>query len=197
MAGKAICVVGAGPAGLACALRAKELGLRAATIDQADEIGGTVASYPRRKLVFTETIKLPKVGKFGKSEMLKEELVAEFERVLLEAEIEVHEGRRVVAAEGSLGAFSVRCELEGGLEEVHAGRAIVLAIGRRGTPRKLDVPGEHLPHVVYKLVDAEQYRHRRVLCVGGGDSAVEAANSLAMTAGFAATVESKVKPVSA
>ncbi len=177
-----VLIVGAGPAGIACAVKCVEQGLSYRLVEQY-ALGGSVMHYPRRKLVFTEAIKLPLVGRFGKREMFKEELVAEFERVVLEAKLEVREGRRVTKVEGELGRFTVTCEAGPGEEEVLRARALVLAIGRRGTPRKLDVPGEDQPHVVYRLQDAEQYRGRRVLVVGGGDSAVEAAVALAQVAG--------------
>jgi thioredoxin reductase/NAD-dependent dihydropyrimidine dehydrogenase PreA subunit len=176
-----VVIVGAGPAGIAAALECVHKKLTYVLLEQFS-LGGSVTHYPRRKLVFTEQIKLPIVGKFGKSEMLKEELVAEFERVCLEGGVTILEGRRVTGVEGNAGDFRVACAIEGG-EEVHRGRTVMLAIGRRGTPRKLGVPGEDLPHVVYRLMDAEQYRQRRVLCVGGGDSSVEAAVSLAGIAG--------------
>jgi thioredoxin reductase len=65
----------------------------------------------------------------------------------------------------------------------HLAANVLLAIGRRGTPRKLGVPGEELPKVVYRLIDPEQYRGQRVLVVGGGDSALEAAASIAEAGG--------------
>lgn len=172
-----VVIVGAGPAGIAAALECVNKKLSYVLLEQFT-LGGSVTHYPRRKLVFTEQIKLPIVGKFGKSEMLKEELVAEFERVCLEGGVTILEGRRVTGVEGHAGDFRVVCATENG-EEVHRGRTVMLAIGRRGTPRRLGVPGEDLPHVVYRLMDPEQYRQRRVLCVGGGDSSVEAAVSLA------------------
>ena len=176
-----VVIVGAGPAGISAALECVNKKLTYVLLEQFS-LGGSVTHYPRRKLVFTEQIDLPIVGKFGKSEMLKEELVAEFERVCLEGGVTILEGRRVTGVEGSVGDFRVACMTEQG-EEVHRGRTVMLAIGRRGTPRKLGVPGEDLPHVVYRLMDPEQYRQRRVLCVGGGDSSVEAAVSLASIAG--------------
>ena len=176
-----VVIVGAGPAGIAAALECAHRKLSFVLLEQFT-LGGSVTHYPRRKLVFTEQIKLPIVGNFGKSEMLKEELVAEFERVCLAGGITILEGRRVTGVEGRAGDFRVVCATEGG-EEVHRGRTVVLSIGRRGTPRRLNVPGEDLPHIVYRLLDPEQYRHRKVLCVGGGDSSVEAAVSLAEVAG--------------
>lgn len=176
-----VLIVGAGPAGLAAAVACVDRGVSYRLIEQLG-LGGSVTHYPRRKVVFTEPIKLPIVGRFGKREMLKEELIAEMERVALTCGIEVLEGRRVTGVSGALGDFKVTAARDDGAEETFAARTVVLAIGRRGTPRRLEVPGEELPHVVYRLIDAEQYRGRRVLCVGGGDSAVEAAVALAAVA---------------
>jgi thioredoxin reductase (NADPH) len=176
-----VLIVGAGPAGIACAIKCIEQGLTFELLEQY-ALGGSVMHYPRRKLVFTEVIKLPLVGRFGKHEMLKEELVAEFERVVLAAGIQVREGHRVSQVTGEVGRFVVTAEAAGATKTFRA-KTIVLAVGRRGTPRKLECPGEDLPHVVYRLQDAEQYRHRAVLVVGGGDSAVEAAVALAQVAG--------------
>ncbi|MBL4847322.1 MAG: NAD(P)-binding domain-containing protein [Planctomycetes bacterium] len=176
-----VVIVGAGPAGIAAALECTHKKLTHVLLEQFS-LGGSVTHYPRRKLVHTERIKLPIVGNFGKTEMLKEELVAEFERVCLEGAVNLLEHRRVTGVEGSAGDFRVACAIDGG-EEIHRGRTVVLAIGRRGTPRRLGCPGEELSHVIYRLLDPEQFRQRRVLCVGGGDSSVEAAIALAGIAG--------------
>jgi thioredoxin reductase/ferredoxin len=177
-----VLIVGAGPAGISCALHCVEKGLTFRLLEQYI-LGGSVTHFPRRKLIFSEVIKLPIVGRFGKAEMLKEELIAEFERVVQTAKIDVLEQRRVKAVKGQMGNFRIEAEGPEGRTEVYRARTVVLSIGRRGTPRKLGAPGEELSHVVYRLLDAEQYRRRRVLVVGGGDSAVEAAVSISGVAG--------------
>jgi thioredoxin reductase/ferredoxin len=178
-----VLIVGGGPAGISCALKCKEQGLSFKILEQFT-MGGSVSHYPRRKLIHSEVVPLPLVGKFGKREMLKEEMIAEFERCLLEADISILEHRRVDDIQGRLGAFIVNAQGPDGLE-LHRARTVVLAIGRRGTPRRLLVPGEESQRVVYRLLEPEMYRHRKVLVVGGGDSAVEAAVSVSHMAGSA------------
>jgi thioredoxin reductase (NADPH) len=168
-----VLIVGAGPSGIAASLAAKERGLVYLTIEQ-DSLGGTVANFPRGKLVMTSPATLPIVGQFRFKETTKERLLSFWSRVASENQLRIHYKERLdsVQREGSL--FKVATS-----KGEYRAAAIVLAIGRRGTPRKLGVPGEELPKVAYRLVDPEQYRGKRVLVVGGGDSAVEAAVSLA------------------
>jgi thioredoxin reductase len=71
---------------------------------------------------------------------------------------------------------------------IYASRAVVLALGRTGTPRKLGVKGEELPKVMYRLVEADHYINKRILVVGGGDSAIEAAMGLAHQPGNQVTL---------
>ncbi len=167
-------VVGAGPAGLAAVLEAKRQGLSLRWIDREREPGGTVSRYPRRKLVLTRPLELPGYARSPATEYTKEQLVALWERV-------VHERRLPFEGRVELEGLS-RLENGGLSAETSAGRieaaAVCLAIGRRGTPRTLGVPGEELPKVAYRLEDAEAYRGREILVVGGGDSAIEAALAL-------------------
>jgi thioredoxin reductase/Pyruvate/2-oxoacid:ferredoxin oxidoreductase delta subunit len=168
-----VAIVGAGPAGIAAAVGARAAGLSFAVIEQ-DTVGGTIAHYPRQKLVMSETVPLPYYGPFGRRLMSKEELMAALGEVMTRARVRVHAGAKVVGIDGQRDDFVVRTT-RGDLRA----RRVVLAIGRRGSPRRMDVPGEDLPKVAYRLIDPTQYQGRRVLVVGGGDSALEAAIMLA------------------
>jgi thioredoxin reductase/Pyruvate/2-oxoacid:ferredoxin oxidoreductase delta subunit len=168
-----VCVVGAGPGGLATALGLHAAGLSYRLLEQ-DTLGGTVAHFPRRKVVMTERVELPLFGKFGKKRISKEELLEGFRRVIDRAGLVVDEGVKVLGVEGGDGAFTVRTS-----RGPVPARKVVLAIGRRGSPRKLGVPGEEREKVVYRLVDPGQYAGQAVLVVGAGDAGVEAACQLA------------------
>ncbi len=172
-----LCIVGAGPAGLAAALEAQRLGLSFVVLEQESGPGGTVAQYPRRKLVLTQPVELPLHGPLGggRTTFTKEELVTLWQEIARQHELPIHGGVTYVGCEPtSGGGYLVRTNHG----ELHA-RHVCLAIGRRGSPRKLGVSGEGLPKVAYSLLDARSYEGRRVLVVGGGDSAVEAALALA------------------
>ena len=167
-----VLIVGAGPAGLAASLAALEQRLRFVTVEQ-ESLGGTVAHYPRGKIVMSQASTLPVYGKIPSGEVSKETLLGVFGDVVRRTKLPVRYQERVEAVTREPGGFQVKTS-----RGSYATRAVVLAIGRRGTPAKLGVPGEDAPHVVYSLVDPEQYRGRSVLVVGGGDSAIEAALAL-------------------
>ena len=167
-----VIVIGAGPAGIAASLRARELGLRCVTLEQ-DTLGGTVAHYPRGKIVMTRPVHLPLYGKVQLRETSKESLLALWNGVIKKTSLTIRCGERVTSVAAEDGGLVVVTE-----QARYRARNVLLAIGRRGTPRRLGVPGEELPKVVYRLIDPEQYRGRRVLVVGGGDSALEAALAL-------------------
>jgi thioredoxin reductase/Pyruvate/2-oxoacid:ferredoxin oxidoreductase delta subunit len=168
-----VCVVGAGPAGLATALGLTHHGLSYRLLEQ-DSVGGTIAHFPRRKVVMTESVNLPFWGKFGKRQISKEELLETFQKVIHKAAIKVDEGVKVIGIEGQDGAFTVQTN-----RGLVRSRKVVLAIGRRGSPRKLGVPGEELAKVCYRLDDPDQYDGTKVLVVGAGDAGVEAACQVA------------------
>jgi thioredoxin reductase/Pyruvate/2-oxoacid:ferredoxin oxidoreductase delta subunit len=171
--GGTVVVVGAGPAGLATCLALKANGVAHRLLEQGS-VGGTVAHYPRRKVAMTETVDLPLVGKFGKPLITKEELLEGWQKIIEKAGLTVEQGVKMTGLEGADGSFTVITSKG----KISAAK-VVLAIGRRGTPRKMGVPGEESEKVVYALTEPEQYQGTRVLVVGGGDSAVEAAVQLA------------------
>lgn len=183
-AGLDLVIVGAGPAGLACSLEARRLGLSFVTLDQEPAIGGTVARYPRRKLVLTQPVDLPHGARLDKPTYTKEELMELWSRVAAQNRLPILNGETVTGLErASDGTFVVRTQAG-----EHRARSVCLALGRRGTPAKLGVPGEDAPKVAYALVDANAYQGRRVLVVGGGESAAETALALAEQPGNEVTI---------
>ena len=170
-------IVGAGPAGIAASLAAKDKKLSFVTLEQ-DSVGGTVSHYPRGKIVMTAPAVLPIVGKMKFKETTKEALMEFWQGVIEKAALKINDRERVESVEPEILADqSSGFHVKTGTSEYHT-RAILLAIGRRGTPRKLGVPGEEQTKVVYRLIDPAQYRNQHVLVVGGGDSALEAAVSI-------------------
>jgi len=166
-------IVGAGPAGIACSLRAKELGLSFVVLEQ-DELGGTVAKYPRRKLVMTQPVDLPLHGRLKQTSYSKEELVDLWQSLASEHVLPIRSGQEFTGVERREDdVLLVKTKTH-----VVPARNVCLALGRRGTPRKLGVPGEESSKVAYSLLDAHSYTDRRILVVGGGDSAIEAALGL-------------------
>ncbi len=173
-----VLIVGSGPAGIAAVLKAHELGLKYKIIDQ-DELGGTVRKYPRNKMTLTQPVTLPIYGKMKRSEYVKEELIEIWEGIFEKNGIEVHSGIKFSGLDPLVdGTLSVNTSAG----KIHC-CSCVLALGRRGTPRRLGVPGEDSERVLYQLVDAADYTDQGLLVVGGGDSAIEAALALASQPG--------------
>jgi thioredoxin reductase/ferredoxin len=177
-----VLIVGAGPSGISASLAAKQHRLRNKTIEQ-DALGGTVANFPRRKLVMTAPATLPLVGKMRFRETTKERLLEFWQEIEQKASLKINYEERLESVEKSADGFLVKTN-----RSEFQVRSILLAIGRRGTPRKLGVAGEELSKVAYKLIDPEQYRDMRVLVVGGGDSALECATSISEQPGTEVTL---------
>jgi putative YpdA family bacillithiol system oxidoreductase len=178
-----VLIVGAGPAGISAALRATEKKLSYITIDEG-EMGGTVAKYPRQKLVMTSPVEFPMHGKFKKTELSKEELLAFWQKVLQRSDFKLRQGEKVEdIKKGEDGIFTVTTA-----KGQYRAHAVVLALGKSGSPRKLGVKGEELPKVMYRLLEADHYINKKILIVGGGDSAVEAAMGLGHQVGNQVTL---------
>lgn len=190
-----VVIVGAGPAGLSAGLAAQQSALRYRIVEQEASLGGAIYHYPRNKIAMNAPLTLAIIGKVKLGEISKERLLDFWRRAVEKSGLKIDFGERMEAIERRGEGFVVRTS-----RRTYAARSVLLAIGRRGTPRKLGVPGEDQPKVVYRLVDAEQYRGKAVLVVGGGDSALEAALALAEQPGVDVTLSyrggafTRVKP---
>lgn len=167
-----VIIVGAGPAGLCAALSAVQDKLRYIVFDR-QEPGGTILQYPRQKLVMTQPVEIPLFGTLKKEEYSKEFLLETWQNIIAKFNLNISPNERVERVTRDGEHFNV-----GTIKGNYRARNIILAMGRRGTPRKLGVPGEERPKVLYQLVDAQSYQNKNLLIVGGGDSAVEAAVGL-------------------
>jgi thioredoxin reductase (NADPH) len=176
-----VVIVGSGPAGMSAGLAAIEHGLRYKVIEQEDSLGGSVYHYPRNKIAMTAALKLALIGSVRMGEIQKEKLLEFWHDVVRKTGLQITFSERMesVDRQGN-GSFVLRTS-----KGSYSTRSVLLAIGRRGSPRKLDVPGEESSKVVYRMIDAEQYRDQSVLVVGGGDSALEAAIALSEQPGTA------------
>jgi thioredoxin reductase len=174
-----VVVVGSGPAGLSAGLEALRSGLSCVVLEQG-RLSDTIHRYPRHKILFAEPVRMPLYGDLWVSDASKESLLKVWRTVIAKTGLDVRADHRVedvrpaASDDGSGARFAVVTA-----QAVFAARSVVLAMGRRGTPRRLGVPGEELPKVFYDIVEMEAFGGSRVLVVGGGDSAVESAVGLA------------------
>jgi thioredoxin reductase/Pyruvate/2-oxoacid:ferredoxin oxidoreductase delta subunit len=178
-----VAIIGAGPAGLTATLGAAERKLRYVTIEQESSLGGAMFHYPRNKIVMTSPAELPVVGKMQFREVSKEKLLEFWHGVVSETGVKLNYDERMEDITRTGNGFIVKTT-----RASYETRTVLLAIGRRGTPRKLGVPGEDLPKVVYRMIDPEQYCNQHVVVVGGGDSALEAAIAIAEQPGTTVTL---------
>jgi thioredoxin reductase (NADPH) len=190
-----VVIIGAGPAGLSASLAAKEKNLKYVTLEQEDSLGGAIYKYPRNKVAMTQPVMLPIVGKVEMYNISKEELLGFWLRVLSEQKLKVNFNERMETVTKTDKGYEIKTS-----KASYQATNVLLAIGRMGTPRKLDVKGEDQAKVVYRLIDPEQYRGNHVLVVGGGDSALEAAITISEQPGTTVTLSyrseafARVKP---
>jgi thioredoxin reductase (NADPH) len=166
-------IVGAGPAGFSASLAAQELGMRFVTLEQ-ESLGGCVFQYPRGKVVMTQPARLPIVGDVKLGTTSKEALLKLWQDIEQQVGLKLNYNEAVASITPAGDGFLVKSS-----KREYLAQSVLLSIGRRGTPRKLGVQGEELSKVVYRLIEPEQYIGQQVLVVGGGDSALEAAASIA------------------
>ena len=188
-----VVIVGAGPAGISASLEAKKRKLKFVTLEQ-DTLGGTVSNFPRAKVVMTSPMDLPLFGKIKLSETSKSELLALWNDVLSKNNISINEQEKVERIEKQGNIIIVQTS-----KNHYTTKSVLLAIGRRGSPRKLDVPGEEKQKVYYRLLEPELIHDQNVLVVGGGDSAIESALLLAdernfVTLSYRSDSFSRLKP---
>lgn len=166
-------VIGAGPAGIATTLQLMQENLRVLLLERED-FGGTIMHYPRAKVVMTGSLEIPRFGKVRRRTMRKEELVELWQRIYTETNMPLQTGELVEALEpDGAGNWVVRST-----SGARGAANVVLALGRRGSPRKLGVPGEDLSKVVYRLIEPDVFKGQHVLVVGGGNAAAECALAL-------------------
>ncbi len=182
-------IVGAGPAGLSAALQAKRDGLRFVVVEQG-ALAQSIAGFPRGKLVFDQPLSVPLIGELWLAESTKEELVRQWTRIVRSEALPIHTGHRVAEIVADPGGFWVSAAPAEGATVRFRAPSVVLAIGRRGTPRRLSAPVDASmeAHVFYSLADAGSFAQRRCVVVGLGDVAMEAALALSYTPGTTVTV---------
>lgn len=188
-----VIVVGSGPAGISATLKSAEYGLKYKTLEQ-DTIGGTVYSFPRSKIVMTSPMDLPLHGKVKLVETNKDQLITIWAEVISKNNIKIDENEKVesIVKEGEI--FKVTTD-----KGEYTSFSVILAIGRRGSPRKLGVVGENKKKVFYRLLEPEHIDNQKILVVGGGDSAIESAILLAhgnntVHLSYRADAFSRIKP---
>lgn len=167
-----VVIVGAGPAGLSAAANAAHHKIPHLLIERR-EIGNTVFDYQKRKLVMAEPAKLPLRGHVRFSAGSREEVLEGWNAALQEKGVDVLRAE-VTAIKKNGDLFEIY-----GKELLCTARSVILSIGVQGTPRKLGVPGDDLPHVGYTLSDPDEHVGKKVLVVGAGDAAIENALALA------------------
>ncbi len=187
-------ITGAGPAGISACLQAKKYGLKFLLLEQ-DSLGGTVFTFPRKKIIMTSPMDLPLFGKVRLYETTKSELLNLWQTVLKQNNVTIKENSKVESIVNENGIF----EITTSKGEHFTACNVLLSIGRRGSPRKLDIPGEDKEKVAYRLLEPENIYGKNIIVVGGGDSAVESALLLAeqnhVTLSYRNEVFNRIKPL--
>lgn len=169
-----VLIVGCGPAGLGATASAKGRGLSYVTLERMTP-ASTLRTYPRAKFVQATPIDVLEYGSFFlEGDTTREDLIREWEKIISQAGLVIQDREEVVAIEAGSEYFTV------GTAQKHEFkcRCVVLAIGLRGHPRRLSVPGEKAGRVHYQLIEPDDFRNQRILVVGGGNAGAEVTQAL-------------------
>jgi thioredoxin reductase (NADPH) len=197
-----VAIVGAGPCGLAAAVTMRKAGLDAVVFDGSCVVS-TITQYPTYVKFFSTAERLAIGGLpfvVAADKPTRRDALAYYRAAVKHFAIPVRQYERVIAIRGAEGHFILRSEMRTGRErETHA-RAVIVATGYFGSPNRLGVPGEELPHVTHTYHEGHEAFDQDVIVVGGGNSAAEAAldlwrNDARVTlVHFGPTFDKKIKP---
>lgn len=169
-----VLIVGAGPAGLSASIACAHAKTPYLCIEQ-NKFGGTIYNFPRQKVVMSHPVEFPGIGKvkFSGNQVSKEELLSVWGGLRKNLGLKIQEETKFVNLEKQGDVFKVTTS-----RGPMTAKKVILAMGVRGTPRKLGLKGEDSTKVTYNLLDPEQYQQKWIAVVGGGNAAVEAAQYL-------------------
>ena len=177
-----LAIVGSGPAGLAAAARAAELGLSHVLIEAEAHLSHTIHRYQKGKHVMAEPAALPLRASVPFAAGQREAILTAWDRSAAKLKINVRHRAEVSAITGTQGQFALKLSNGDAINAEH----VVLAIGLQGNPRKLGCEGEDGGLVQYQLDDPDEYRNETIIIVGAGDAAIE--NALALSAQNSVTI---------
>ena len=170
-----VAIVGCGPTGISAACSAKTNGLNYLALEKTTA-ASTIRTYPRGKLVQATPIELDEYGSlYMQGDLTKDEIVEKWAEMLRAMQLQINERQEVTAIDRTSEAFEIA---------THSGqrfkaRYVILAIGIRGTTRKLNMDGETADRVFYNLIEPEEFKDKRILVVGGGNAGAEVTQMLA------------------
>ncbi|MCP4809213.1 MAG: NAD(P)-binding domain-containing protein [Proteobacteria bacterium] len=164
-----VVIIGAGPAGIGASLALHETDARYVVLEKSEPFA-TIQNFPRNKLIFSEPRHIESKGDFWFEDARTDELIERWGQALDDRSLHIQQPVEVTDVQKAAHGFDVTTSTG-----VVRTRRVMLATGRRGTVNRISVDGEQLEKVRYTLKDPDDHAGRRVLVVGGGDSAVEAA----------------------
>ena len=167
-------IVGSGPAGLATASHAHDNGLSYVVLERTDHLSDTIYAYQARKFVMAEPVMIPARGELPFDAGSRESILGAFAEHAAEKQLNIVFNAEVKSLKKEAGVFAIKTADGVSYQAKH----VVLAMGTQGNPRKLGVPGDDMPHVLYRLVDPAEHHDQDILVVGAGDSALEIAIAL-------------------